>query len=86
MENMQKNSPKIGSAIKNCRYCPLYGQTCDGNASECLCLRCPRNLGQCIKVRYCRETESILDFSDQRELMAEDELDRQLESYFKRME
>lgn len=75
-----------GSEIKNCRYCPLYGQTCDGRAADCLCLRCPRNLGQCVRVRYCRETESILDFSGEVELVSDTEVADQLEQYFKRME
>lgn len=59
-----EHSKKETSQIKNCGHCPYYGQGCDGDASDCLCLRCPRNLGQCMKVRYCSETESILDFSD----------------------
>lgn len=72
--------------LKNCRHCPQLEVSCDGNASECLCLRCPRNLGQCIRVRYCRETESILDFSPAQEHLAEAALQEQLDSYFKRME
>lgn len=86
MKENFKTRKDIGSAIKNCRYCPLYGESCDGNAVDCLCLRCPRNLGQCIKVRYCRETESILDFSDSPELMSKDDLNQQLASYLKQME
>lgn len=86
MELFPKETKNTGSAIKNCRYCPLYGQSCDGNASDCLCLRCPRNLGQCIKVRYCRETESILDFSDTPDLLSEEDLRRQMDSYFRQME
>lgn len=86
MENFNFIEKSTGSEIKNCRYCPLYGETCDGRAADCLCLRCPRNLGQCIRVRYCRETESILDFTPEVELVSETELNAQLDSYFKRME
>ena len=86
MDNINLIEKSIGSAIKTCRYCPLYGETCDGQAAECLCLRCPRNLGQCIRVRYCRETESILDFSKAVELISETDLDAQLADYFKRRE
>lgn len=45
----------------NCRFCPEYKKTCFGGAQDCLCYRCPRNLGQCLLVKYCRETESVLD-------------------------
>lgn len=75
-----------GNELKNCRHCPLFGQSCDGNAPDCLCLRCPRNLGQCIRVRYCRETESVLDFSEAADLLSEAALQEQMDSYFKRME
>ncbi|GAA0789451.1 hypothetical protein GCM10008909_25220 [Hathewaya limosa] len=45
----------------NCLKCPEYNnKTCDGNVKDCMCLRCPRNLAECIIVRYCRETESPL--------------------------
>ena len=86
MDQFDQVEKCIGSAIKNCRYCPLYGDTCDGQAADCLCLRCPRNLGQCIRVRYCRETESILDFTGEVDLVSETDLNAQLEDYFKRME
>lgn len=86
MENLNLIDKSLGSEIKNCRYCPLYGKTCEGRAVDCLCLRCPRNLGQCVRVRYCRETESILDFSGELDLVSESEVDAQLENYFKRME
>ncbi|HSP48292.1 MAG TPA: hypothetical protein VLN47_09490 [Clostridiaceae bacterium] len=49
---------------ENCKHCPEYGVSCEGNDSGCLCYRCPRNLGQCIMVKYCRETESILDLAE----------------------
>ncbi|PKK40022.1 hypothetical protein ABB02_00817 [Clostridiaceae bacterium JG1575] len=52
--------------MKNCRHCPSYGQDCSGGALDCLCLRCPRNLGMCLKVRYCRETESVLDLTQEK--------------------
>lgn len=85
---MEMNGTKeaAGRDFNNCRYCPQYRDTCQGQASDCLCLRCPRNLGQCIKVRYCRETESILEISGEGTLMTEADLQSQLESYFKRME
>ena len=39
------------------------------------CKHCPRNLGQCITVKYCRETESVLELAPpmdrERELMIE---------------
>lgn len=44
----------------NCKYCLEFNKTCDGTAKDCLCRRCPRNFGQCIVVKYCRETESVL--------------------------
>lgn len=45
----------------NCKHCKEYREkSCDGTASDCMCRRCPRNLGQCLTVRYCRETESVL--------------------------
>lgn len=56
MENREKEN-----LFKNCRYCPKYHISCDGTAMDCLCIICPRNLGQCLKIRYCRETESVLD-------------------------
>jgi hypothetical protein len=45
----------------NCKYCTEYKEdNCDGNDNGCMCKKCPRNLGQCIITRYCRETESVL--------------------------
>lgn len=76
---------KTEDLLKNCRYCPSYQKTCDGNDKSCLCLRCPRNLGQCIKVRYCRETESVLeDFTNPRMLKSED-IDLMILEKLKRM-
>ena len=40
---------------------------CDGTEKNCLCRLCPRNLGQCICVKYCRETESVLFWNDEEE-------------------
>ena len=31
----------------------------------CVCYKCPRHLGQCICVKYCRETESVLIFDEE---------------------
>lgn len=50
-----------GVLAENCKHCPEYGNTCEGNDPGCICFRCPRNLGQCIIIKYCRETESVLD-------------------------
>jgi len=49
---------------ENCKHCPEYQQSCEGNDPSCLCYRCPRNLGQCITVKYCRETESVLELAN----------------------
>lgn len=52
----------------NCNYCPEYKKSCDGKDIKCLCYKCPRHLGQCLCVKYCRETESILTYdNDNRE-------------------
>ncbi|GFP78370.1 hypothetical protein [Clostridium fungisolvens] len=58
----------------NCSYCPDFKNgNCDGEDKNCLCRECPRNLGQCICVKYCRETESILTFDEEvSEIRAED--------------
>lgn len=46
----------------NCKVCPEYNaQKCDGNADNCMCRKCPRNFGTCLCIRYCRETESVLN-------------------------
>lgn len=49
----------------NCRYCPENEKgRCNGDDTGCLCYKCPRHLGQCICVKYCRETESVLIFDE----------------------
>lgn len=49
----------------NCRYCIEKEKgNCDGKDLSCLCYKCPRHLGQCMCVKYCRETESILTFHE----------------------
>lgn len=48
----------------NCSKCPeLINKKCTGKVNDCMCKGCPRNLGECLVVRYCRETESVL-YSD----------------------
>lgn len=43
----------------NCLKCPeKTNNTCNGNDKGCMCVRCPRNLAECLIVKYCRETES----------------------------
>ena len=50
----------------NCNYCSERKKgNCNGLDEQCLCYKCPRNLGQCLCVKYCRETESILTFDDE---------------------
>lgn len=72
---------------KNCRFCHEYKKTCNGDATDCLCLRCPRNLGQCIAVKYCRETESVLDDLNRDDsLVKEDDILRQIELSIRNME
>lgn len=45
----------------NCTKCIEYKEkNCDGKAEDCICRKCPRNLGQCLVTKYCRETESII--------------------------
>lgn len=52
----------VMTIANNCLRCPEYKEkNCDGNEHDCICVKCPRNLGECIIVRYCRETESIID-------------------------
>jgi hypothetical protein len=49
-------------AATNCNKCPDFlDKSCDGKAEDCMCRRCPRNLGACLITRYCRETESVLN-------------------------
>ncbi|WP_164509119.1 hypothetical protein [Clostridium rectalis] len=47
----------------NCKQCPelIKGQ-CDGKVDNCMCKRCPRNLGKCLTTKYCTETESVLNY------------------------
>lgn len=50
----------------NCCNCPEYkSKKCDGKDTGCLCYKCPRNLAQCMCVKYCRETESVLFFDEE---------------------
>jgi hypothetical protein len=45
----------------NCSKCREFiSKKCDGRVNDCMCKTCPRNLGECLIVRYCRETESVL--------------------------
>ncbi|GAA0731216.1 hypothetical protein GCM10008905_33280 [Clostridium malenominatum] len=47
----------------NCKHCPDFNnKTCNGDSNNCMCKRCPRNLGKCLVTRYCTETESVLDY------------------------
>ena len=49
----------------NWLYCPeKEAGRCQGNDTGCLCFKCPRHLGQCRCVKYCRETESVLIFDE----------------------
>lgn len=51
---------------ENCKRCPEFQtNNCDGNAENCMCRNCPRNLGECIITRYCRETESVIFAEDE---------------------
>lgn len=50
----------------NCSDCvELKKGNCDGKDLTCLCYKCPRKLAQCMCVKYCRETESVLYFDDE---------------------
>ncbi|SKA84982.1 hypothetical protein SAMN05443428_10695 [Caloramator quimbayensis] len=42
----------------NCKRCPYYSKNCNGDDSQCICRFCPRNISNCVTVRWCRETES----------------------------
>ncbi|MCY6372787.1 hypothetical protein [Clostridium ganghwense] len=45
----------------NCVKCPEFkNKECDGKADGCMCRNCPRNLGECLITKYCRETESVI--------------------------
>lgn len=44
---------------RNCKRCVEYQNgKCSGDQVDCICRFCPRNLSICMKVRWCRETES----------------------------
>lgn len=50
----------------NCSDCTeLKSGKCDGKDLTCLCYKCPRKLAQCMCVKYCRETESVLFFDEE---------------------
>lgn len=50
----------------NCEVCPeKKSNKCSGDDRDCLCYRCPRQLAQCMCVKYCRETESVLYFDEE---------------------
>ncbi|WP_140395214.1 hypothetical protein [Clostridium saccharobutylicum] len=50
----------------NCSDCTeLKKGKCDGKDLTCLCYKCPRKLAQCMCVKYCRETESVLFFDEE---------------------
>lgn len=50
----------------NCASCPEKAKgNCNGDDTGCLCYRCPRQLAQCMCVKYCRETESVLYFDEE---------------------
>lgn len=50
----------------NCDACPEKKKgKCNGDDRGCLCYRCPRQLAQCMCVKYCRETESVLYFDEE---------------------
>jgi hypothetical protein len=56
---------KVAVGGDNCGKCPeILANRCDGKVSDCICKECPRNLGQCLTTRYCRETESIIYMED----------------------
>ena len=49
----------------NCDKCPeALSKSCNGEGSDCVCKRCPRNLRQCLTTKYCRETESVIIIED----------------------
>lgn len=45
----------------NCNYCLKYIEDFCIGENNCICYSCPRTLGQCATLKYCRETESILN-------------------------
>jgi hypothetical protein len=47
----------------NCKSCPDHlNNKCEGSDNQCMCKFCPRNLGLCVRVKWCRETESPVIF------------------------
>lgn len=47
----------------NCKKCPEHlTNRCEGEDENCLCKFCPRNMSVCIRVKWCRETESSIIF------------------------
>ena len=58
---MHKEVNEMAVGGDNCKNCPDFiAVKCDGKAEDCMCRRCPRNLGKCIVTKYCSETESVL--------------------------
>lgn len=52
----------MGSKGDNCSNCVDFkNKKCLGEDDECICMRCPRNIGKCMITHYCSETESVLD-------------------------
>ncbi|KGM99632.1 alpha/beta hydrolase [Clostridium novyi A str. 4570] len=50
----------------NCERCTEYkNNRCDTKVTDCMCKGCPRNLGECLITRYCRETESVICNDDE---------------------
>lgn len=72
--------------IVNCRFCPEFRKTCEGAATDCLCYRCPRNLGQCLLLKYCRETESVLNGIGYDDSLDDDDFKRQLDSVLRNID
>jgi hypothetical protein len=49
----------------NCKKCPDYRNgNCTALDIQCLCKFCPRNIEMCIRVKWCRETESSIVFEE----------------------
>ena len=70
----------------NCRFCPEFKNTCQGGATDCICYRCPRNLGQCLILKYCRETESVLNNVGYEEGWDDENIREQLDSVLRNIE
>ena len=54
-----------GNGVNCCNGPEYKSKKCDGKDTGCLCYKCPRNLAQCMCVKYCRETESVLFFDEE---------------------